>query len=427
LAGRIRVPGDKSISHRALILGAMAVGETRITGLLEGADVLNTAAAMRALGAQVTREGEGCWRVAGTGVGGLAQPAGTLDFGNSGTGCRLVIGAVAGCPITAVFDGDASLRSRPMQRVLDPLLRMGARVERVAEGGRLPLTLVGARDALPIVYEPPAASAQLKSAVLLAGLAAPGETVVIEKEATRDHTERMLRHFGATLRVEEEGAFGRRVSLAGQPELRAAPVIVPADPSSAAFPLVAALLVPGSDIIIEGVMMNPLRSGLITTLREMGARIEELDARDEGGEEVADLRIRGSELRGVEVPSARAPAMIDEYPILAVAAAFAQGVTRMRGLKELRIKESDRLAATAAMLQVNGASVGIEGDDLIVEGRPPAGGATVRTHMDHRIAMSALVMGLAAPKPVTIDDISFVATSFPDFTALMTGLGAEIS
>lgn len=428
LRGRVRVPGDKSISHRALILAAMTVGTTRITGLLEGADVLNTAQAMRLLGAWVDREEEGVWSVQGVGVGGFRQPEGALDFGNSGTGCRLVMGAVAGCPIAATFDGDASLRSRPMRRVLDPLERMGARVVSGGEGGRLPLALQGARDAVPIVYEPPAASAQLKSAVLLAGLAARGETVVIEKEATRDHTERMLKHFGAGIEVAPHGAHGRRIVLKGQPELVPAPVAVPADPSSAAFPLVAALITAGSDIVLEGVMMNPLRTGLFETLREMGAKIERLKAREEGGEEVADLRVRASQLRGVEVPAARAPAMIDEYLILAVAAAYAHGTTRMRGLSELRVKESDRLAATAEMLRVNGVDVAVEGDDLIVQGIGGVpGGGLVATHMDHRLAMSGLVMGLAAERPVTVDDTTFVATSFPGFAEMMRGLGAELS
>ena len=428
LKGRVRVPGDKSISHRALILGALTVGETRIEGLLEGEDVINTGKAMRALGADVERVGEGVWRVRGVGVAGFAQPAKPLDFGKSGTGCRLVIGAVAGCPITATFDGDASLRSRPQRRVLDPLERMGARALSVAEGGRLPLILQGARDPIPIVYAPPAASAQLKSAVLLAGLAAPGETVVAEAEATRDHTERMLRHFGADVRVEREGAHGRRVTLKGQPELVPAPVMVPADPSSAAFPLVAALIVPGSDIVLEGVMTNVTRTGLFATLREMGATIEELDRRLEGGEDVADLRVRTSALKGVEVPPERAPFMIDEYLVLGVAASFAEGVTRMRGLKELRVKESDRLAATADMLRVNGISVEIEGDDLIVHGKGrAAGGGLVKTHMDHRIAMSALVMGLASEKPVQVDDTAFIATSFPGFVEMMRRMGGELS
>ena len=427
LQGRVRVPGDKSISHRALILGALTVGETRISGLLEGEDVLNTGKAVRALGAAVERTGLGAWRLHGVGVAGFAEPAAPLDFGNSGTGCRLMLGAVAGCPITASFDGDASLRKRPMRRVLEPLERIGAHTL-VANDGRLPLQLAGARDPIPIVYEPPVASAQLKSAVLLAGLAAPGETVVIEAEATRDHTEKMLTHFGADVRVEQHGAHGRRITLVGQPELTPRPIVVPADPSSAAFPLVAAAITPGSDVILEGVMLNPLRAGLIDTLAEMGAAIERLNARIEGGEDVADLRVRGSALHGVEVPAARAPAMIDEYPILAVAASFAEGTTVMRGLKELRVKESDRLAGTADMLRANGVTVEIEGDDLFVEGRGRApGGGLVATHMDHRLAMSALVMGLASEQPVTIDDGSFIATSFPDFVALMRGLGADIA
>ena len=428
LKGRVRVPGDKSISHRALILGALTVGATTIEGLLEGEDVINTSKAMRALGATVERTGPGAWRMQGVGVAGFAEPAAPLDFGNSGTGCRLVIGAVAGCPITATFDGDASLRSRPQRRVLDPLERMGARTVRVADGGRLPLTLAGARDPLPIIYEPPAASAQLKSAVLLAGLAAPGETVVVEAEATRDHTERMLRHFGADVRVNAHGAHGRRVTLKGQPELTPAPVIVPADPSSAAFPLVAALIVPGSEIILEGVMTNVTRTGLFATLREMGAAIEELDPRLEGGEDVADLRVRASTLNGVDVPAERAPFMIDEYLVLGVAASFAEGTTRMRGLKELRVKESDRLAATAEMLRLNGVVVEIEGDDLIVEGKGRVpGGGLVRTHMDHRIAMSALVMGLASDQPVHVDDTAFIATSFPGFVEMMRGIGGELA
>ena len=361
LKGRVRVPGDKSISHRALILAALTVGATRISGLLEGEDVLNTGKAMQALGALVRREGEGGWTVHGVGTSGFRQPDAALDFGNSGTGCRLVMGAAAGCPIVAEFDGDASLRKRPMKRVLDPLERMGARAISTGEGGRLPLTLRGARDPIPIVYEPPVASAQLKSAVLLAGLSAPGETIVVEKEATRDHTERMLGHFGAQLRVEPHGEHGRRITLTGQPELVPAAVRVPADPSSAAFPLVAALITGKSDVILEGVMTNPLRTGLLTTLREMGAAIDPVETRNEGGEEVADLRVRSSSLRGVEVPAARAPSMIDEYPVLAVAASFAEGVTRMRGLSELRVKESDRLAATAQMLRVNGVDRGDRG------------------------------------------------------------------
>jgi 3-phosphoshikimate 1-carboxyvinyltransferase len=428
LNGRIRVPGDKSISHRALILGALAVGETRIQGLLESEDVLNTAKAMRALGAQVARDSSGAWSVHGVGVAGFAQPKAALDFGNSGTGCRLVMGAVAGCPISATFDGDASLRSRPMRRIVDPLALMGARVTAQSEGGRLPLTLQGARDPLPIEYRSPVASAQIKSAVLLAGLAAPGITTVIEPAASRDHTELMLKHFGAEIVSVPDGADGRKISLTGQPELHGAPVAVPADPSSAAFPIVAALIVPGSDVTFDDVMTNPLRTGLFATLREMGASIEETNARGDAGEPMAQLRVRASRLRGVEVPAARAPSMIDEYLVLAVAAAFAEGATIMRGLHELRVKESDRLEATAAMLRVNGVKVEIDGDDMIVEGRGHVpGGGVVATHMDHRIAMSALAMGCASDKPVGVDDTAFIATSFPDFIPMMQRLGADFA
>jgi 3-phosphoshikimate 1-carboxyvinyltransferase len=427
LKGRARVPGDKSISHRALIFGALTVGETAISGLLEGEDVINTAKAMRALGATVERTGEGAWRVHGVGVAGFREPQGVLDFGNSGTGCRLVMGAVAGCPITATFDGDASLRKRPMQRILDPVALVGARAVAVSDGGHLPLTLAGARDPIPIVYRTPVPSAQIKSAVLLAGLAAPGETTVIESEASRDHTERLLRHFGAEVRIETEGD-GRKITLKGEPELAPAAVVVPADPSSAAFPMVAALIVPGSGVILTDVMTNPLRTGLITTLREMGGDIATLAARSDGGEDMADLRVRASALRGVEVPAARAPAMIDEYPVLAVAASFAEGTTIMRGLKELRVKESDRLAAIADGLRANGVEVEIDRDDLIVHGKGRApGGGTVATHMDHRIAMAFLVMGLASERPVRVDDAAIIATSFPSFTPLMGALGAELS
>jgi 3-phosphoshikimate 1-carboxyvinyltransferase len=428
LKGRLRVPGDKSISHRALILGALAVGRTRISGLLEGEDVINTGKAMAALGARVERVGEGAWEIDGVGVGGFRTPGATLDFGNSGTGCRLVMGAVAGCPITATFDGDASLRKRPMGRILDPVKEIGARALSSAEGARLPLVLAGARDPIPIVYRTPVPSAQIKSAVLLAGLAAPGETAVIESEASRDHTELMLRHFGAEIVSEPDGPHGRKITLKGQPELAGAPVTVPADPSSAAFPMVAALIAPGSDVILTGVMTNPLRTGLIATLREMGVDIAALETRTDAGEPMADLRVRAGALRGVEVPALRAPAMIDEYPVLAVAAAYARGTTVMRGLKELRVKESDRLAATAAMLRVNGVEVEISGDDLIVHGKGEVpGGGVVATHMDHRIAMSALVMGVAATRPVTVDDAAFIATSFPRFADLMRSLGADFS
>jgi 3-phosphoshikimate 1-carboxyvinyltransferase len=428
LKGRIRVPGDKSISHRSLIFGLLAIGETRIEGLLEGDDVIRTAEACRALGGGITREAPGRWRVRGAGIGGLTEPAGILDFGNAGTGSRLMMGVAGSHPITATFDGDASLRKRPMRRILDPLTRMGVSVVSEADGGRVPLTLRGPRETTPIVYETPAASAQIKSAILLAGLNSPGRTTVIEREATRDHTERMLRHFGAVVDVRPHGADGRAVTLQGQPELRGTTVIVPSDPSSAAFPIVAALIVPGSDVTIEGVMMNPLRTGLITTLMEMGGEIERLNERDEGGETVADLRVRASRLSGVDVPAARAPSMIDEYPILAVAAAFADGPTRMRGLHELRVKESDRLAAVAAGLQRGGVRCEIEGDDLIVHGQNGSvpGGGTVATHLDHRIAMSFLVMGLAAQEPMTVDDGAMIATSFPTFIPLVRELGAMI-
>ncbi len=429
LRGRVRVPGDKSISHRAMIFGLLAIGETRVSGLLEGEDVLRTADAARALGAQVHHDGPGLWRVMGVGVGGLREPAGLLDFGNAGTGSRLMMGVCGAHPITTTFDGDASLRKRPMRRILDPLELMGTVIVSAGEGGRVPLTLRGPREAVPIVYRTPVASAQIKSAVLLAGLAAPGETTVIEAEATRDHTEKMLLHFGAEVSVTPDGEHGRRIVLKGQPELSAAPVVVPADPSSAAFPLVAALIVPGSDILIESVMTNPLRSGLLTTLREMGAEISVESEANEGGEAVATLRVKASSLRGVTVPPERAPSMIDEYPVLAVAAAFATGATRMRGLQELRVKESDRLAAVEAGLKAAGVTCAIEGDDLVVEGSggaPVPGGGVVATHLDHRIAMSFLVMGLATQKPMQVDDGAMIATSFPSFIALMTGLGAEI-
>jgi len=429
LQGAVRVPGDKSMSHRALIFGLLSVGETHVTGLLEGDDVLATAAAARALGADVIRTGEGAWTVRGVGVGGLASPAETLDFGNAGTGSRLMMGVVAGHPVTATFDGDASLRKRPMRRIIDPLLKMGARVVAEAEGGRCPLTLEGARETIPVVYETPVASAQIKSAVLLAGLNAPGRTTVIEREASRDHTERMLRHFGATVDVEPWGEHGRKITLTGQPELAGSDIAIPADPSSAAFPLVAALIVPGSGITLEGVMMNPLRTGLFTTLREMGADIEVINQTSEGGEDVATLRVRASALKGVDVPAERAPSMIDEYPVLAVAAAFAEGETRMRGLSELRVKESDRLAAIADGLTAAGVVNRIEGDDLIVTGGAGRvrGGGVAATHLDHRIAMSFLVLGLAASEGMRIDDAAMIATSFPAFTPLMRSLGADIA
>jgi 3-phosphoshikimate 1-carboxyvinyltransferase len=427
LHGRFPVPGDKSISHRALMFGALAIGETRITGLLTGEDVLRTAAAMQALGAEVQQDPDGGWRVAGRGVGGLTEPADVLDMGNSGTAARLLCGILASHPLFAVMTGDASLRGRPMRRVTDPLTACGARFAGRA-GGRLPLAVEGARDAMPMDYTVPVPSAQVKSAVLLAGLNAQGITRVQEREATRDHSENMLRHFGATVAVELVGA-GRVITLHGQPELRAADVVVPGDPSSAAFPLVAALLVPDSQVTLPSIGLNPLRIGLIATLIEMGADIRVENRRIEGGEPVGDLVVSHGTLRGVDVPPDRAPSMIDEYPVLAVAAACAAGTTRMRGLKELRVKESDRLAATAALLAANGAQLEIDGDDLVVHGtgRAPAGGGLVATHMDHRIAMAALVLGLATSAPVTVDDAGFIDTSFPRFVSLMNQAGADLA
>ena len=402
------------------------MGETRITGLLTGEDVLRTAGAMRALGAEITRDPDGIWRVAGRGIGGLTEPTDVLDMGNSGTAARLLCGILSTHPLFAVMTGDASLRGRPMRRVTDPLAATGARFM-TREGGRLPMAIQGAVDALPLEYRVPVPSAQVKSAVLLAGLNAPGITRVEEPEATRDHSENMLRHFGATVTVEVAGN-GRIITLVGQPELRAADVIVPGDPSSAAFPMVAALLVPGSRLTIPAVGLNPLRNGLLTTLLEMGADIVVQNQRLEGGEPVGDLVVGHSALRAVDVPWDRAPSMIDEYPVLAIAACMAVGTTRMRGLKELRVKESDRLDATAALLSVNGVKVEIDGDDLVVHGtgKAPAGGGLVATHMDHRIAMSALVLGLVTEQPVTADDAGFIETSFPDFIGLMNGVGADL-
>src|SRR5271165_3191837 len=406
LAGAIRVPGDKSISHRALMLGALAIGRTEITGLLEGEDVLATAAALNALGAQATRAGHGKWSVDGIGVGALAEPDDLLDLGNS---------------------GDASLRRRPMGRVTEPLSRIGARFV-AREGGRLPLAVSGAVDPIPIVYRLPVPSAQVKSAVLLAGINTAGATTVIEPQPTRDHTERMLRHFGAAVTTEPEAGGGLRVTVEGFPELAAAPIVVPGDPSSAAFPLVAALIVPGSDVTVERVGINPLRTGLLECLSEMGADIALLNRREEGGEPVADIRARAGALAGAEIPAERAPRMIDEYPILAVAAACARGRTVMRGLAELRVKESDRLSAIATGLGGCGVHVAIDGDVLTVEsdGGPPEGGALIATQLDHRIAMAFLVLGLAARLPVRIDDSAPIATSFPGFLSLMTGLGGTM-
>ncbi len=426
LSGRIAVPGDKSISHRALMLAASAVGETRISGLLEAEDVINTARAMAALGAGVERHEDGTWRVRGLGTGGLRSPAGPIDFGNSGTGSRLAAGLIATTPLTARFTGDASLIKRPMGRIITPLEKMGARFE-AAEGGRMPFTLYGARDPVPIVYETPVPSAQVKSAVLLAGLNAPGRTTVIERQATRDHTERMLAAFGGEISVEADGG-GHAITVTGERELTATPIAVPGDPSSAAFALVAALITEGSEVVVADVLLNRTRTGLIETLIEMGADIAICNRRETGGEEVGDVTARSSRLKGVSVPGERAPSMIDEYPVLAVAAAFAEGTTRMQGLAELRVKESDRLAAVAAGLAANGAAVASGEDWLEVTGRAASrlGGGLVATHLDHRIAMAFLVMGLAAGSAVTVDDASMIATSFPLFTGLMDGLGAVI-
>ncbi|CAO3441652.1 3-phosphoshikimate 1-carboxyvinyltransferase (EC 2.5.1.19) [Azospirillum argentinense] len=429
LAGTIRVPGDKSISHRSLMLGAVAVGETVIHGLLEGEDVLNTAAAMRLLGAQAERGEDGVWRVRGVGLGGLAEPAQVLDMGNSGTAARLLMGLVASHPITCVFTGDASLNKRPMARVTGPLEQMGARfVGR--SGGRLPLAVVGSDRTVPITYRLPVASAQVKSAIILCGLNTAGTTTVIEAEPTRDHTELMLRHFGATVTTErmEDGALA--VSVVGQPELTGREIVVPADPSSAAFPAVAALLRPGSELLLPGVGMNPRRTGLYDTLVEMGANIAFENRRDEAGEPVADLRVKHGPLKGIVVPADRAPSMIDEYPILAAAAACAEGTTVMLGLKELRVKESDRLAMVADGLTKCGVKVEVGADDSLTvygTGKPPQGGATVATAMDHRIAMSFLVLGMATAEPVQVDDGAFIDTSFPGFVDLMNGVGATIA
>lgn len=429
LTGVAEVPGDKSISHRSLILGAMCIGETTIAGLLEGQDVLDTASAMRAFGAEVSDLGGGNWSVRGVGVGGFAEPDRVIDCGNSGTGVRLIMGAVATSPISATFTGDASLNGRPMARVTDPLALFGCQAVGRA-GGRLPMTLVGAAEPVPVRYVVPVPSAQVKSAVLLAGLNAPGQTVVIEAEATRDHTERMLAGFGAEISVVETEE-GREITLTGQPELRAQHIEVPRDPSSAAFPVCAALIVPGSDVLVPGIGLNPTRAGLFTTLREMGADLAYENEREEGGEPVADLRAKFSPgLRGIEVPPERAASMIDEYPVLSVVAAFAQGQTVMRGVKELRVKESDRIDAMATGLRANGVTVE-DGPDWwtvtgLGHGKVP-GGAVCASHLDHRIAMSFLILGMAANAPVQVDDGGPIATSFPIFEPLMGGLGAQVT
>ena len=422
LRGLCRVPGDKSISHRALILGALATGRTRITGLLEAEDVINTAKAVSALGAAASKSG-GVWEVLGRGVGGLSQPSEPLDFGNSGTGTRLMMGVIAGHPIITRLVGDASLSRRPMSRVLRPLQQMGLEV--VEDKESLPLTIRGTSDLVPIVYELPVPSAQVKSAILLAGLAAAGETTVIEREPTRDHTERMLRYLGADIRSAREDGL-TRITVKGHAELEGRDITVPGDPSSAAFIAAAALIVPDSEVTIEGVLVNPTRTGFYLTLQEMGGDVAFLNTREEGGEPVADIRVCSSSLTGVSVPAERAPSMIDEYPVLAVVAAFARGRTEMHGLAELKVKESDRLAATAAGLVANGVEARVDGDTLVVEGTGIAqGNGTVATHLDHRIAMAFLTMGLASREPVTVDDATMIATSFPEFRGLMESLGAR--
>lgn len=426
LTGRVAVPGDKSISHRSVMLSALAVGESRIAGLLEGEDVLATAAAMRAMGASVERGDDAVWRVHGVGVGGLLQPDRHLDMGNSGTSTRLLMGLVASHPITATFVGDASLSKRPMARVTEPLARMGADFT-AAPGERLPLTVRGLCPAVPIAYTLPVASAQVKSAVLLAGLNTPGITTVVEPIPTRDHSERMLRGFGAELTV-NDSADGRVIAIRGEAELKPQHIVVPGDPSSAAFWMVAASVVPGSDVTIANVLMNPTRIGLVTALRMMGARIEELDRRDVGGEDVADLRVRHAPLRAIEVPPDLAPSMIDEYPILFVAAAFADGRTVARGAHELRVKESDRIAAMLDALTACGLTCEEYEDGLAIEGSAGEaipGGATVETHLDHRIAMAMAVAGLHAQVPVVIDDAAPIATSYPGFVDQAQALGAE--
>lgn len=426
LAGEIRVPGDKSISHRSLMFGALSVGETRVEGLLESEDVLATASAMRALGANVRHAEDGAYIVNGVGVGGLTEPETALDFGNAGTGARLVMGMVGSHALTATFIGDASLSRRPMGRVLEPLRTMGAEVLARA-GDRLPLTIRGPETALPINYRVPVPSAQVKSAVLLAGLNAPGITTVVEPIPTRDHTERMLIGFGAELDISRDADGARVLRLTGQPELKPQAITVPCDPSSAAFPIVAALITPGSDVTVKDVLLNPHRTGLFTTLTEMGADLSIENVRNTGGEELGDIRVRHGRLSGITVPADRAPSMIDEYPVLAVAAAFAEGETRMLGLHELTVKESDRLAAVAAGLAENGVAHEKGADSLTVTGMTSVpGGGTVTTHLDHRIAMSFLVMGLATDKPVSVDDGAPIATSFPGFVELIAGLGGTI-
>ncbi len=425
LNGVMTPPGDKSISHRAIMLGGIAEGVTTVRGLLEGEDVLRTVAALRELGATIDKGGDGVWTIRGVGLEGLHAPKQILDMGNSGTAARLLIGLLSGRNFTSSFTGDASLNKRPMGRVITPLTETGAQFK--STDGKLPLSVTGAENPKAITYRLPVASAQVKSAILLAGLSAEGITTVIESVPTRDHSENMLRCFGAKLTIEKENGVDV-ISLTGKPRLTGQNIVVPADPSSAAFPLVAALLRPNSHVTLKNVGLNPRRAGLIETLIEMGANITFANRREEGGEPVADLVVQGSALKGITVPPERAPSMIDEYPVLAVAAACANGVTRMQGLGELRVKESDRLSLMAEGLKRCGVKVEIEGDDLIVHGngKPPAGGATIETAMDHRIAMSFLVLGMAAEQPVHIDDGAFIATSFPGFTENMNRLGAKI-
>ncbi|GAA0606155.1 3-phosphoshikimate 1-carboxyvinyltransferase [Thalassospira tepidiphila] len=427
LSGDIRVPGDKSISHRSLMFGGLAIGTTKVTGLLEGEDVLATADAMRKLGATVTRDEDGTWHVTGVGVGALREPDSVIDMGNAGTGIRLMAGIVATHPITTFFTGDASLCKRPMGRVADPLSEFGAQFI-TRDRGRPPMAVIGTDEAKPVTYTLPMASAQVKSAVMLAGLNTTGTTTVIEPKPSRDHTERMLRHFGVEVDVKVNDDGGRTVSLTGPVEMKAADIVVPTDPSSAAFPMVAALINPDSHVTIRDVCLNLLRTGLITTLIEMGGDITITNEREEAGETIGDLVVTGkNRLKGIVVPAERAPSMIDEYPVLAVAAAYAEGETRMCDLEELRVKESDRLAAVAAGLEANGVIHRIEGDDLIVTGGVVPGGGMVETHLDHRIAMSFLVLGLGAEKPVAVDDANPIATSFPNFEKLMGDMGAKFA
>lgn len=428
LTGTCRVPGDKSISHRALMFGGLASGESRIRGLLEGEDVLNTAKAMQAVGSNIRKDGDE-WIIWGTGNGLLLEPEAAFDFGNSGTGCRLCMGLFGAYDFPTTYTGDASLSSRPMGRILNPLMEMGVQLEHQEGEGRLPITLRGPWQTAPINYRVPMASAQVKSAILLAGLNTPGITTVIEPHLTRDHTEKMLKGFGAELEVAKTATGERRISIEGQGRLNGQQVTVPADPSSAAFPMVAALVVPDSHILLPDVLLNEARTGLITTLQEMGGNIEITNVRNSGGEEIGDLVVKSSELKGITVPAQSAPSMIDEYPVLAVAASFADGKTHMEGLHELRVKESDRLAAVARGLEANGVECSEGDESLTVTGRPDGkglGGGTVTTHLDHRIAMSFLVMGMASEKPVTVDDGSVMETSFPGFVELINGLGGDV-